>query len=211
MVDHRMFVAWQPDPWGGDRHGAEVLEILKRHGLKPEHRLLDFGCGSLRVGRWLIDYLDPDRYFGIEPETWLVEMAKLEEVPGDTWKAKRPTFDGNGDWNLDVFGLEFDYVVVSDVLLHAAHWQLDRVVRGMSAVLAPDGIGLGDILYVEERPEPHHEGDEWLYPNVALHYPDCLAAPAAVWGLKCEAVDVIGRSGLSLHWLKFTRQGGSSD
>lgn len=201
MIDHRAFVAQGiPDPWGVN-DGKDVLELLKRHGLRPAHRLLDFGCGSLRVGRWLIEYLDAGRYFGIEPNVWLVEMARREEISTKAWKAKRPTFDGNEEFNLGVFGAKFDYVVISSVLLHAADWQIGKIIRGVGDVLTRDGVGLGDILYA-----PHYSGAEWLYPAIAGHSPDCLIIPAAGSGLGCEAVDVIEECGLSFHWFKLTRR-----
>ena len=74
-LSHRAFVAQgTPNPWSVN-DGQDMLKLLKRHGLKPSHRLLDFGCGSLRVGRWLIKYLNRGRYFGIDPNTWLIEAA----------------------------------------------------------------------------------------------------------------------------------------
>lgn len=205
MIDHRTFVArGVSDPWAVN-DGKDVLELLKRHGLMPGHRLLDFGCGPLRVGRWLIEYLSASRYFGIDPNAWLIEAAKKHEVSARVLKEKRPRFDTNGEFNLNVFGVKFDYVVISNVLLHAADWQLARIISGMGAVLARGGVGLGNIVYAA-----HYDGDEWLYPGIAGHSLECLAGPAAIAGLKCEAVDTIEGSGLSLHWFKFRRQGGSS-
>ena len=214
MVDHRTFVAWTPNPWDGDRHGKDVLELLVRHGLKPSHRLLDFGCGSLRVGRWLIEYLDADKYMGIDPEKWLIEAAKEHEVPAEVWEAKRPRFDYNAEWILNVFGFSFDYVVVSDIAVHAAHWHINKIIQGMASVLAPEGIGLVNIIIPDESTpcREHYTGDKWQYPEgaspvfTAAHYADCLTVPAAANGLKCEAVDVVNRGPCPLHWFKFMQE-----
>ena len=204
MIDHRMFVTGAtPDAWGGDRDGRDVVELLKRHGLKPSHRLLDFGCGPLRVGRWLIEYLNPNRYFGIDPEVWLIEMARLEEVPAKAWRAKRPRFDANGEFKLNVFGVKFDYVIISDVFVHAADRQIAKTIRGLAAVLAPGGTALGNIIYNRQHLP---EGDKWEYPRIAMHELECLTEPAAKYGLKCEVVSEFERSGLLLYWFKFTRQ-----
>lgn len=51
-----------------DLLGAGQMALLYLLGLREHHRVLDFGCGSLRLGRLLIPYLRPGRYFGIEPE-----------------------------------------------------------------------------------------------------------------------------------------------
>jgi hypothetical protein len=44
-----------PDQY--DLMGATQFRLLTTLGLRDYHRLLDFGCGSLRVGRLLISYL----------------------------------------------------------------------------------------------------------------------------------------------------------
>src|SRR5215472_5771563 len=38
--------------------GREQLIALLADGLRPESRLLEFGCGCLRVAFWLIRFLD---------------------------------------------------------------------------------------------------------------------------------------------------------
>jgi len=35
--------------------GRDAMVNLLLNGLLPAHRVLDFGCGSLRIGYWLID------------------------------------------------------------------------------------------------------------------------------------------------------------
>ncbi|GAA2877935.1 class I SAM-dependent methyltransferase [Streptosporangium fragile] len=46
--------------------GQMQFDYLVRHGLKPEHRMLEIGCGNLRAGRLFIDYLGPGNYYGID-------------------------------------------------------------------------------------------------------------------------------------------------
>jgi len=48
------------------QEGKVFLDWLVRHGLNPEHRLLDYGCGVLRAGRYLIPYLNRGHYVGID-------------------------------------------------------------------------------------------------------------------------------------------------
>lgn len=59
--EHRAVVggAWE-------QIGQLQLEILKAVGMKPSHRLLDIGCGSLRLGVRAVDYLDPEHYWGTD-------------------------------------------------------------------------------------------------------------------------------------------------
>jgi len=39
--------------------GRESLKELLDHGLYPHSTILDIGCGSLRIGYWLINFLQP--------------------------------------------------------------------------------------------------------------------------------------------------------
>jgi hypothetical protein len=43
-----------------------MFDFPVESGLRPEHRLCDFGCGAIRFGAWAIPYLDAGNYFGID-------------------------------------------------------------------------------------------------------------------------------------------------
>jgi hypothetical protein len=48
------------------RSGIHFFNSIVELGLKPEHTLADYGCGTLRVGVHAIKYLEPGRYWGLE-------------------------------------------------------------------------------------------------------------------------------------------------
>jgi len=48
------------------REPTELLDILKTYDLQPHHVVVDYGCGSFRLGKALIDYLEPRRYWGLD-------------------------------------------------------------------------------------------------------------------------------------------------
>ena len=56
--------AYVGPPADYDLVSAMVFNLLTSMGLRQHHRVLDIGCGSLRVGRLLIPYLNPKNYFG---------------------------------------------------------------------------------------------------------------------------------------------------
>ncbi len=74
--DH--YTAYVGPPQDYDFMGATQFRLLTTLGLRDHHRLLDFGCGSLRAGRLLIPYLNPGNYYGIEPNRWLIDDAYRE-------------------------------------------------------------------------------------------------------------------------------------
>lgn len=145
IINHRQFVAGA-NSWHGEHlSGEPVFHLLKDLGLKPEHKLLDFACGSLRVGRWLIPYLDPDCYFGIDKNLWLVEMARLEEIPAEVWEEKQPRFSDEAGFNAAVFAPDtFDFVLAHAILMHSCHRQIQTLLQSLPRTLKKGAILVGD-------------------------------------------------------------------
>src|SRR5438874_1388113 len=75
-----------------DLLGAAQFSLLVTAGLRHEDALLDYGCGSLRAGRFLISYLDSGCYHGLEPNTWLVDAALDRQLGRDIVEVKKPIF-----------------------------------------------------------------------------------------------------------------------
>src|SRR5437879_7690102 len=68
--------AYVGPPEDYDLIAAMTFNLLTTLGLRQHHSLLDVGCGSLRIGRLLIPYLNRGKYFGIEPNEWLVRSEE---------------------------------------------------------------------------------------------------------------------------------------
>ncbi len=71
------------------RAPTELLDILMRYGLEPRHVVVDYGCGSFRMGKALIEHLEPGHYWGLDVIAEFMEsgMAQLEP---ELKAAKRP-------------------------------------------------------------------------------------------------------------------------
>src|ERR1700745_892059 len=84
--------AYVGPPEDYDLIAAMTFNLLTTLGLRQHHSLLDVGCGSLRIGRLLIPYLNRGRYFGVEPNKWRVEEGIRREIGEASLKIKGPTF-----------------------------------------------------------------------------------------------------------------------
>ena len=84
--------AYVGPPEDYDLIAAMTFNLLTTLGLRQRHSLLDVGCGSLRIGRLLIPYLNRGKYFGVEPHEWLVEAGIKCELGEAIVQIKRPTF-----------------------------------------------------------------------------------------------------------------------
>jgi hypothetical protein len=77
--------------------GRETFVALLECGLLPHHNFLDFGCGALRLGYWLIRFMDEGRYFGIEPNTKWLDAGKRITIGQELRNQKKPRFNNNAD------------------------------------------------------------------------------------------------------------------
>jgi SAM-dependent methyltransferase len=112
---HRSFIGGH---W--DDHGKRQLDFLIANGLKPTDKFLDVGCGSLRAGRHLVDYLEPGNYYGIDANIGLLKAGYDIELT-DEQKAKLPTSNLRANERFDGdFGVKFDMAIAQSVFTHVS-------------------------------------------------------------------------------------------
>jgi hypothetical protein len=94
------------------------LQFVIEQGLRPDHCLLDIGCGSLRAGAALIRYLEPDNYLGLEKERRLVEYGIERELGRATLAQRRPQFVISDTFEFERFTKQPDYCLAQSVFTH---------------------------------------------------------------------------------------------
>ena len=67
-----------------DETGRIQMQLLLDAGLRPHHRLLDIGCGSLRLGCRAVPYLDPGQYWGTDLSGALMRKGYEAELADKT-------------------------------------------------------------------------------------------------------------------------------
>lgn len=60
--------------------GRLQLDLLRAEGLGPGDRLLDIGCGALRLGRKAVPFLDPGHYWGTDASGALMRRGWEAEL-----------------------------------------------------------------------------------------------------------------------------------
>ena len=123
-------------PWC---RGREMAEYLIHRGLRPSHYLLDFGCGCIRAGIWLIAYLDEGHYFGLDAHLQSLEAAVKYEIPLHNLEGKRPRLLHTNTFDLDYFQRTFDIILAHSVLQHLTERQLGTALRNVASSLSPSG------------------------------------------------------------------------
>ena len=122
-----------------DVHGPRQLEFLQEQGLKPEHYLLDVGCGPLRGGVHFIAYLEPGHYYGVDRNAKVLETARELELKRYGVEDKNPTLVAMDNFDFARLGQTFDYMWAQSVFTHLPLNNIIRAVVNAEQALKPGG------------------------------------------------------------------------
>src|SRR5215475_1365402 len=134
---HRRTVRGTDAFW--DSLGKLQLDYLVEQGLKPEHYVLDVGCGPLRAGVHFIGYLESGHYAGVDKRGDTLDRAREVELPRYGLEDKAPQLLVNGGFEFSKLGRKFDYAIAQSVFTHLPLNAILRCLVEMEKVLAPDG------------------------------------------------------------------------
>jgi SAM-dependent methyltransferase len=158
---------------------AFQIEFLRRMGLEREHQLLDLGCGTLRGGLPLIEYLAPGHYTGVDVRADVLEEARAElrEAGLERQEPRLVHASDLGALELDD-GPVFDWIWAFSVLIHLDDEALAAALRFAARHLAPGGSFCANV-----RTEGADEGERWQGFPVVTRPLDFYRAAAARAGL----------------------------
>ena len=108
--------------------GRQTFKSLKAAGVRRTSKVLDVGCGALRLGYWLVRFLEADCYCGLDPNPKYVQAGLKHAIGEKVAKVKRPRFDHNMEFDFSVFGVKFDYIVARSIFSHASPEQVCKVL-----------------------------------------------------------------------------------
>ena len=103
---------------GWKKRGAFQLFFLQRMGLQPSSRLLDIGCGPLRAGSHLINFLDRGKYHGVDYNADFIRTARKLVAENPQLRAKRPAVEHCRKFGVSKMKGAFDYLMIFSVLNH---------------------------------------------------------------------------------------------
>jgi SAM-dependent methyltransferase len=178
--------AYVGPPEDYDLIAAMTFNLLTTLGLRQHHSLLDVGCGSLRIGRLLIPYLNRGKYFGVEPNNWLVEAGIEHELGKDVVQVKRPTFFFSASPETIVQAkVSFNFALAQSIFSHCGLDLINGWLSAISRSLAPDGALVATFLVGAE--DSAQTG--WIYPDCVNYQPETLERAAAEVNLRLEILD----------------------
>lgn len=142
--------------------GRMQFSLLIREGLNPDSKILDVGCGALRGGFWLIHFLKPGHYYGIEPNKAMVDMA-LEYLFDPIFvQEKQPQIDYNSKFDFSIFGKKLDFFLARSIWTHSSKLQIERMLDGFKENSEDGAVFLTSYLRASWPFHRDYKGSEWV-------------------------------------------------
>jgi hypothetical protein len=193
-----------------EQGGRGRLIALLKEGLNPESKVLDIGCGCLRVACWLIRFLDPGCYFGIEPARQRVEYGLRYLFTPEDLRLKQPRFDFNPDFDSSVFGASFDFFLATSIWTHASKRQVEATLDSFVRDSTSTAIFLASYLPAQSS-DDDYLGDRWVGTSHESETPGVIRHSLAWIELQCQRRGLTAREqpGLdcdSQTWLRISRE-----
>ena len=117
--------------------GRLQFDYLLTHGLEPEMRMLEIGCGNLRAGHLFIDHLGTGNYHGIDISPPIL-LAALRTVADFGLQAKAPRLTLVDDLTLNFLPDDaFDVVHAHSVFSHSPIDVIEQCLANVGRVMAP--------------------------------------------------------------------------
>lgn len=123
-----------------DGTGVVDLECVKRFGLKPHHRLHEFGVGFLRASSFFIDYLDAGKFSGNDASAERIRWGS-EHFGRGKIATKQARFIVNTDNSFDwLNGEKVDYVWCNAVIGHLPPEDVDEFFKNSRKLMHKDSM-----------------------------------------------------------------------
>lgn len=141
--------------------GERTLKLLSERGIKSNSKTLDIGCGCLRIGIKLINYLDPGNYFGIEPNKPMLDTGIKHLLSDSLRELKTPSFSYNDRFSVEDFKIKsFDCVVARSIWTHAPKTQIALMLDLFKESSTQNAKFFTSVL--KKNPYPDYLGTTWV-------------------------------------------------
>ena len=153
-----------------DEIGRLQFDLLVARGLRPHHRLIDVGCGSLRGGVYFARYLDSGNYYGIDLNRMLIDAGYEKELKpqGLDKRVPRENLLDNNEFDFSLFDQQFDYALALSVFTHLPLNTIRICLERLAPQMAPGGAFYATVFEADPskptwKAVTHQPGDIVTY------------------------------------------------
>jgi SAM-dependent methyltransferase len=194
LVPTEYFALW-------DELGAWQLDALKAAGMQPNHRLLDVGCGAMRLGLRAVAHLNSGNYYGVDAFAPYLELARVlaeREVPDRQFELLL-----SESFEFSRFGVKFDFGMAQSVFTHLPVEQCESCVEELCKVMAPGGVFVFTFLIGVPSTQGFLYGAQQPMRRFAVEDPDYFAKLGARFGARFEPLPFPHPTGQNVALFRF--------
>jgi SAM-dependent methyltransferase len=150
------------NPDQGAEFGRMQFDYLAEHGLTRTSRLLEIGCGNLRAGRFLIEYLDAGNYFGLDisPD---VLLSAQRTIAAHHLQDKLPQLMYTNDLKFEFLPDHyFDVIHANSVFTHCPIELIDECFAHVARIMTSSGF-FDFTFYCTEDTEYQVHREDFYY------------------------------------------------
>lgn len=155
-----------------DELGTLQMDFLQAQGVRPHHRFVDIGCGSLRLGVPLSRYLEPGHYYGIDLRPELLEAGYEREIipNGLAERLPRDNLAATAEFDLSMFSQRFDFAIAQSVFTHMPIFRLTDCLTAIAPHFRQGGVVYATFFlrpndHDAASPLPHEPGGVITHPD----------------------------------------------
>jgi SAM-dependent methyltransferase len=116
--------------------GRLQFDYLRNDGLRPDHSMLDIGCGTLRGGRHFIAWLDSGKYTGFEVSSnALAEGSRLMQQEGLAGKHASLVLNAGMGLRFEEFKGTFDVLLAQSVFTHLTGPRIEECLANVGRIM----------------------------------------------------------------------------
>ncbi len=170
-----------PDTWEKTDRRFQI-DWLVRNGLSQKHRFLDYGCGTASAGKYVIDYLQPQKYVGVDISEKSIQVA-WDILQREGLHKRGPVLHHIPNGSLQAIeGLTFDVIWAQSVFTHCPPDVIRDILGNLKRFMHGDSIFYASISRIDQgivQKQLHN----WYY---ALDFFQTLAPEC---GMKVKAME----------------------
>ncbi|MDY0870436.1 hypothetical protein [Dongia rigui] len=159
------------------REHTELLDFLRKYGLQPNDVAVDYGCGSLRLGTAVMNFLEPGKYWGVDitDEFYKLGLDRLDPA----WvAAKAPNLGVINPATLAKVRADKPRVIASwHVCSKVPEARLDSYIGSIVSLMSPGSTAL--VHFPETAERRQLSGLAWASPRSLLETVALRHAPSA--------------------------------
>lgn len=180
-----------------DEIGQLQRDFLVSRGLEHDAYVVDIGCGCLRAGIHLVEYLSPNHYYGVDISEDLIAAGYDVELAaaGLQHKLRRDNLICDGDFQFARLNQQFDVALAQSLFTHLPFNHIRLCLERLAPHMREQGVLYATFFLSGEaswaEPQHHDRGDVTTFPTQDPYHYRLEDIEFAVRGTSWNVTEVI--------------------